>query len=269
MNTKLDFRLLEELWNKVGEALPKVIFGILFIIISWLLLKVILYIVKKSLKFSKIDYFTNKINEVPLLGLDLEIKPQKIILIFVKWFLILVFIIIGSDLLNLDLISQEVSKLVNYLPKFFGALVIFIAGMYGAAYLKKSIRSLLKAIDINGSKVISQIVFIILTVVVSIMTFNQIGLNTEIITNNLFLIVGAILASFAIAFGLGSKDVILRLLLGFYSKRNFKVGQQIIIDGNKGVIKSIDSITLVVAFDDKKIIYPIKYISNSKIEILN
>jgi len=269
MNNKLNLTLLEELWRKVYEIFPKIIFSILFIIISWLLIKIILYIVKKSLKLSRINQLTQKINDIPILNSALKIELEKIILFFIKWFLILVFIIIGSDFLELDIISKELSKLIDYLPRFFSGLVIFVLGLYGAAYLKNSLRSFLKVIDVNGSKLISQILFVVLSLMVFIITLNHIGLNTDIVTNNLFLILGSVLAAFTIAFGLGSKDIILRLLLGFYSKRNFQLGQTIIIDGNKGVIKSIDNITLVVAFEDRKIVYPIKYVSNKNIEILN
>jgi hypothetical protein len=141
--------------------------------------------------------------------------------------------------------------------------------MCGAAYLKNGLRSILKAMDVNGSKLMSQLLFVMLAIMVSIITLNHIGLETDIITNNLFLIIGTILASFTIAFGLGSRDIIFRLLLGYYSKRNFRIGQNILIDGNKGIIESIDNITFVVIFEDKKVVYPIKYISNRSIEILN
>jgi hypothetical protein len=141
--------------------------------------------------------------------------------------------------------------------------------MCGAAYLKNGLRSILKAMDVNGSKLMSQLLFVMLAIMVSIITLNHIGLETDIITNNLFLIIGSILASFTIAFGLGSRDIIFRLLLGYYSKRNFRIGQNILIDGNKGIIESIDNITFVVIFEDKKVVYPIKYISNRSIEILN
>lgn len=269
MNNKLNLTLLEELWRKVCEIFPKIIFSILFVIISWLLLKIILYIVKKSLKLSRINQLTQKINEILILNSVIKIEPEKIILFFIKWFLILAFIIIGSDFLGLDLMSREVGELIDYLPRLFSGLVIFVIGLYGAAYLKNSLRSILKAINVNGSKVISQLLFVILSLMISIITLNHIGLKTDIVTNNLFLISGSILASFTIAFGLGSKDIIFRLLLGFYSKRNFQVGQKIMIDGNKGIIESIDNITFVVAFENRKIVYPIKYISNKNIEILN
>lgn len=269
MKTDLNFNLLDELLRNTYEFLPKIIFGVLFIVLAWLLLKLILFIVKKSLKFTKISFLTEKLNSLSFLNADFKIDPEKIILVFVKWFLILIFIIVGAEILNFNLISNEVGKLIHYLPKFFSALLIFVLGIYGANYLKKTLRTLLKAIDINGSKVISNILFLILVVMVSIMALNQAGFNTDIITNNLFLILGAILASFTIAFGFGSRDIVYRLLLGFYSKRNFSVGQKIVVDEREGVIDAIDNISMVVVFNDAKVVYPIKYISNKKIEIID
>lgn len=269
MKTDLNFNLLDELLRNTYEFLPKIIFGVLFIVFAWLLLKLILFIVKKSLKFTKISFLTEKLNSLSFLNADFKIDPEKIILVFVKWFLILIFIIVGAEILNFNLISNEVGKLIHYLPKFFSALLIFILGIYGANYLKKTLRTLLKAIDINGSKVISNILFLILVVMVSIMALNQAGFNTDIITNNLFLILGAVLAAFTISFGFGSRDIVYRLLLGFYSKRNFSVGQKIVLDEREGVIDAIDNISMVVVFNDAKVVYPIKYISNKKIEIID
>lgn len=267
MKNDLNFNLLDELMENIYDFLPKIFFGLLFIVAAWLLLKLIMFVIKKSLKLTKIDYLAEKLNDMPFLNGDFKIDPEKIILVFAKWFFILIFVIIGAEILNFSLISNEVGKLIRYLPQFFSALLIFILGIYGANYLKKTLRTLLKAIDINGSKAISNILFIILVVMVSIMALNQAGFNTDIITNNLFLILGAILASFTIAFGFGSRDIVYRLLLGFYSKRNFSVGQRIVIDDKEGVIDAIDNISMVVIFNDTKVVYPIKYVSNKKIEI--
>lgn len=269
MKENLNFTLLDELIDNIYAFLPKLIFGILFIIVCWIVLKSILFLVKRILRFSKIDAITQKLNEVPFLDSEIKIRPDKIILIFLKWFLILIFIIIGSELLNLSLLSNEIGKLINYLPKFFSALVILIVGLYGAGYIKKSIRTLLKAIDVSGGKAISNIVFILVFIMVSIMALDQAGINTDIITNNLILILGAVMISVAISFGLGSRDVVFRLLLGFYSKRNFNIGQRIIIDDKEGVILAIDNISLLVKFEESKVVYPIKYIANNRIEIVD
>ena len=64
------------------------------------------------------------------------------------------------------------------------------------------------------------------------------GINTDIITNNLTIILGAFLASIALAFGLGSKDVIGDLMRSFYTRKNFEVGQKIHFGTITGTIQS-------------------------------
>lgn len=269
MDTTFDFKLLDSLLKSLYEFTPKILGGILFVLIGWLCLKAVLFIVNKSLKLTKIDDFTAKISKGnPLLPSGKEINLSKIILLFVKWFLILVLIVIGAEILKFTMISNEIGKLISYLPKFLSAVLIFVLGVYGASIAKKALENLIRSFDLNGSKAISQIVFYILLIFVSVMALNQAGIDTEVITKNLFLILGAFLAAFSIALGLGSRDIILRLLLGFYSRKNFQIGQRIRIDDKEGIVVSIDNICLVLEANGHKIVYPIKQITNKKIEIL-
>ncbi|PCE64814.1 mechanosensitive ion channel family protein [Sediminicola luteus] len=270
MDTELNIELLESLWQQFVGVLPKILGGILFLIVGWLVLKGFLYAVKKGLAYTKVDKLAEKFNENnPMFGGSVKIVPSKIVLTFVKWFLILVFIIVGADMLGLTVVSNQVGQLINFLPRIFSAVAIFFIGAYGAALVRKSITSMLKGFDLNGSKSISTIVFYILIVMVFVMALDQAGIDTEIITNNLFLILGAFLAAFTIALGLGSRDIIYRLMLGFYSRKNFEVGQRIRIDGEEGTILAIDNICMVIKIGETKQVYPIKQVSNKKIEIIS
>ncbi|WP_335964654.1 small-conductance mechanosensitive channel [Galbibacter sp. PAP.153] len=270
---KLDFDILHDLFNTIIESLPKILGGIVYIVACWLILKLVLFIAKKSLKFTKIDeLLTNESEKSNLFNTSVKIQPTKIILGFIKWFLILIFIIVGADILGLSIVSNEVGKLVQYLPRIFSAVLIFFVGAYGAMLLKKTIQSTLKAFDLNGSKAISMIVFYLVFIFVTIIALNQAGIDTEIITNNLFLIIGGILAALAIALGLGSREVVLRLLLGYYSRKNFPIGKRIKIENEdiEGTILSVDNICMVIKTNgQKKIVVPIKQIANKKVEILD
>lgn len=270
MNTTLNFELLENLLEELKELLPKVLGVVLFALLGWISLKIILFVVKKALKLTKIDELASRFNENnQLFNSSFKIQPTKIIVAFIKWFLILVAIIVGADIFGLTMVSGEVSKLVGYLPHIFSALLIFIFGVYGASLLKNSMQSMLKTFDLNGSKSISSAVFYLLLVIVCIIALNQAGIDTTIITNNVFLILGAFFATFSIAFGLGSRDIILRLVLGFYSRKNFEIGKRIQIDEIEGIVVSIDNICMVIATEEKKVVIPIKQISNKKVEILD
>jgi hypothetical protein len=52
--------------------------------------------------------------------------------------------------------------------------------------------------------------------------------------------------TFALAFGLGSKDVITNLLFYFYARKNYTVGEKIKVNSHQGEIIAIDNISLTL-----------------------
>ncbi len=260
---------LEKLLSQLQEVLPLILGALLFFIGSWILLRLVLFVVRKSLKLTKIDSLIAKVTENGnIFGTSFTFSPTQVILGFVKWFMILILAILGSDMLGLTMISQEVGKLVSYLPRIFSAFVILGLGLYFATIARRSVQEVIKSFDFNGSKIISLILFYVIVAITVITSLNQAGVNTDIITKNLSIILGAILATFTIALGLGTKDIITRLVLGFYARKNFVVGQWIRIDQFEGKIEAIDNICLLVSNGEQKRIYPIKMVSNKRIEIL-
>jgi len=271
MERILDFEIIENLFNELYKILPNIIGAILFFILAWILLKIILFIVRKSLKLTKIDTLASKISENgTLFNSSIRIEPSRIVIAFLKWFLILVFVVVGSDIFGLTIVSNEAGRLIDYLPKIFSALIIFGFGLYLASLIKKSVYTMLRSLDLSGSKLISSILFGVIIAIVSITALNQAGVHTDIVTDNLSLILGAFLAAFTIALGLGSRDIIYRLLLGFYSRKNLGVGQKIKVDDFEGFVISMDNIYVVLEGDSgTKVVYPVKTIANKTIEILD
>ena len=92
--------------------------------------------------------------------------------------------------------------------------------------------------------------------------------KTDIITNNLTLILGSVLVSFTIAFGLGARDIITRLLFGFYSRKNFEIGQHIKTKKIEGTIQQIDNICITIKTNSGLVVLPIKIFVDQKVEIM-
>ena len=245
----------------VGKALLILLFG-------WLFIKILLVILKKALRFIKIDKLGEKLNDVELFeGKKLNIKLTKVIISFVKWSLLLLLIIVVSDMVGLTIISEELGNLIHYLPQLISALIIFMIGLFIANFAKKSIHTLFKSMDISGGKIISQLVFLIILIIVSITALNQAGIDTEIITSNLTLIFGAFLAAFALALGLGSRDVVGDLLRTFYTRRTYELGQRIKFKDVEGEIIAIDDISMTLKTASGKLVVPVKDIVESQVEI--
>lgn len=265
-NVNLSFA--QDLWKSVLSVIPKLLLGIGFIILAYIAIKVVNFILKRLLKVTKIDTITTKLNEAKLFGKsDYDVVPSEIILKFAKYLLILIFVVIASEILGLKMISEGIGSFIAYLPVLITALLIFVVGVYFASIIKNAIIDTFKSMELSGSNLVSNIAFYVIVVFVSITALNQAGVNTEIITSNLTLILGSVLVSFTIAFGLGARDIITRLLFGFYSRRNFEIGQHIKTKKVEGVIQEIDNICITIKTDDGIVIMPIKDFVDQKVII--
>lgn len=265
---ELTIESLNQMARGTAEIAPKVLFAILILIVGWLITMLITFVLKRTLKFAKVDKLTDVVNEKNLFGkTDLNFNVTNVIVGFVKWVMYLVFLIIASDVMSWDIVSIEIGNLLRYLPRLFSAIALFMIGLYIANFIKNAIRGLFQSFDLNGERAISSLVFYIIIITITITALNQAGIQTELITNNLTIILGAFLATLAIGFGFGSRDIIKSLLFSFYSKKNFEVGQTITIDNVTGKIVGIDNICLSIQVKDDIVVIPIKEIVDTRITI--
>ncbi len=261
---------IQNMWNSILGGLPKVLGFIGYIILAWLLVKITLYILKKALSKTKLDEWSDKLKETKIFGnTTINIVLTKVILVTLKWFLILVFVLVGADIFGLHMVSEGIGSFIAYLPKLISALLIFVGGVYLGTLVKKAIHSAFKSLEITGGNLVGNIAFYLIVIFISITALDQAGIDTSIIKSNITLILGSVVLSFTIAFGLGSKEIVQRLLFGFYSRKNLSVGQKIRIGDVQGTIESIDNIYMTLITSDGKFIFPIKEVSDTIIQIVD
>lgn len=250
------------------QLLPKLIIGIIGLIVAWLLLKIILFITKRILKAAKIDTLSSKITEARLFG-DKEVRIDllKIALTTVKILLILFFTIVIAEVIGLSAISEGIIAILGYLPTFLSALLIFAGGLYLATVVKKAVSTLFESMGISGSKIIGGVLFYMISFFVTITALNQAGIDTDIITSNFTMILGAFLFAIALGFGLGSREVFADVLKMFYTRKNYMVGDKISIDDLEGTIEAIDNITMTLKTKDGKVVIPIDDVVSNKVYI--
>lgn len=261
--------LLQNLSENFLNFLPKFLMGIGFVIGAYIAYKMVLWVVKRFLKLSKIDRLNKIINENELIsGNNLKIDISQVLLGIVKFITILVILIVGAEFLKLRIVSEQIGKLLEYFPQLITGALIFLFGAYLASQAKKLIYNLVKSLDSGGAKAISSLAFYLIFIFTALTALNQIGVETDMISNNISYFIGAALIAVTIAIGLGSRDIVYRLILGFYTKKNLEIGMKIQIGDQIGTIESIDNICLVLKTDQEKIIFPIKRVNNSEVKIL-
>lgn len=259
---------LSAMTNQVATVIPNILGAIAVVIIGWLLTKLIVGIVRKALKLTKADKLDDKINEIEIFeGKKLNFNIIKITTKFVKWIMYIMLLIIVTDILNLTIVSEEIKNFLGYLPKLFSALIVFTIGLLLANFIKKAIKSFFESMDLSGSKIISQIVFFLLLTFISVTALNQAGVNTEIITSNITMILAAFLLAFALAFGFGAQKVVGDLIRTFYARKIYEIGQEVEFNNIKGEIEAVNNVSVTLKTEQGKLIVPIKDIVESQVKV--
>ncbi|MGZ0017246.1 mechanosensitive ion channel family protein [Yeosuana sp. AK3] len=259
---------VKTMWLEITKIFPSIIGTIIVLLIGWVVTKLVVKVLKKALKLAKANKLDDTLNEIEIVeGKTLKFDTIKIITTFVKWMMYVMLLIIASDIMNLTMISEQISNLLGYLPQLFSAFIIFTGGLILANVVKKGIKSFFDSMDLSGGKIISQAVFFLILTFLSITALNQAGVDTEIITSNITLILAAFLLAFALAFGFGAQRVVGDLLKTFYARKTYEVGQKIEFNGISGEVETINSISVTLKTDQGKYVIPIKDIVENQIRI--
>jgi len=249
---------LQSFVHSFMSALPKVFFAIVIVLLGWLFARIIEKAVVKLLQTAQFDKLANRINTTHMLEqANIKLSVSELAGRFIYWLLILVVVITTADILGWNAVTGEISKLLSYLPQLLSAIVFFIAGIYIATFVRDIVSGATRTLGISAGRIISSLVYILLFLLVTLTTLEQAGMDTNILTSNLLLIIGAILLAAAISYGFASRVLLANILASFFSRKNVKIGEMIEIDGQRGRVTDINNISVTIRTGEKeKIIIP-------------
>ncbi|UZR94451.1 mechanosensitive ion channel family protein [Chondrinema litorale] len=248
---------------------PSVILGIFLLIAGWLLAVVIKNLVEKFLKAAGL----NKLVQINPFDSyyeksGIQTLPSHWLAKLVYWILILATILVVSESFGWHILSEMlVMSLVTYLPRIFTGVLFFIIGLYLLTFVKDFIRAATSSLGLSAGKLISNIVFYFLLIIVALTSLEQAGIDTAILKSNFTIILAAILFSASVSYAFASRDIMTNILSSFFSRNTFKVGQKIVIDDLEGEIIEITNISVILNTVDGKVVFPVKELVNKTVRI--
>jgi len=239
--------------------------------IGWIVAKIVSTVIFKLLSRLKFDELSEQVNASQLLEkANVSITPRKLIGQFCYWFIVLMVIMTTSDALGWNSISKEISTILGHLPRIFIAIVSFVIGVFIAGFIRDIIAGASSSMGMKVGKVISNLVYYFLFILAALTALKQGGFDTQIISSNLMLILGAVLFSMAISYGFASREVLSHLLAGFFSRNNFQTGETIEVDGIKGKIVERSGISITIQVNaGEKVTIPLHKLISQNVRIFD
>ncbi|MCB9081066.1 MAG: mechanosensitive ion channel [Lewinellaceae bacterium] len=257
-----------------GEAMatfaPKILGALFLLFIGWLIGKGLARVIRKVLERIGADKLADRLNEIEIFSKSpVKFKPSQLFSKIVYYLIFFLFFMAATDVLGIEAVSLMIADIFNYLPRLISALFVFIIGVFLADFLKNMVQTACNSLNIPAGTLIANFVFYFLFINVAMITLSQAGIETEFIQDNLSIVLGGIVAAFAIGYGYASRPLLANILGGYYNRNRINIGDWISIENVSGEIIAIDNTTFSIATTGQgKIIIPLSKLSMEKYEIV-
>ena len=268
---KFDFA---ENFNKlIGDFLsviPNVVGALMVFIIGYLFAKLIAGIIRRALKALGVDKIGDKLNEIDIVqDNNVRIVPSTIFAKIFYYIILLMITVLATDVLKVEAVSKLMSDLVAFTPNVLVAFIMIGIGLLVADALKGVVKSACESFSIPSSKLIGNVVFFLVLIVVLVSALSQLGIETNFMISVITIILGGIVLAFSIGYGLASRGTMANFLASRQNDSKFKIGDTIAIDGTQGVIIDIDNSSITLQTEDRRVIIPIHKFASEKIEVFD
>ncbi|MFH0834505.1 MAG: hypothetical protein V2A63_03920 [Patescibacteria group bacterium] len=196
-----------DLWAGILDVLPRIVEGIVILIVGWIVAKIISRLVGKIIEVIRLEkifamagvktFFQKAGIKLSIAGIFEEV---------VKWFILIAFFISAANAFGLPQVNGFLQDVLNYIPNVIIASVITILGILIANFIADLTHGTTRAFQGSSAKIVGSITryaVIIFTVFAALL---QLGIGRSLLDsffNNLGL---ALAAAFGIAFGFGGKE---------------------------------------------------------------
>lgn len=260
--------ILTNLVNDAAGVIPNIVVAFVIAIVGYIISKIIAKIVKKALEKLNVDKLGDKLNEIEMVSkANTEIKLSSVFSKAIYYFLLLFFMVAAAEALNMPAVSDVFKGIFNFFPKVLVALIIMIVGILFAEFIRNLLATTMKSLGISSAGMIANFVFYFLFINIFIVALTQADIETGFLSQNISLIIGGVVAAFAIAYGLASKDTVSNYIASFSTSKNIAIGDRVTVDGVTGVISEMDKSTVTITTDKSKVIIPLGRVMKEKIEI--
>ena len=208
------------IWTVFANYIPNIIAALLFVLFGLFIARVLSSLLEQFLRRIKLDTYTSQvgINEV-MVRFGFGRSPAVIIGFIVYWSLIMVFFVSAANIMNLTVISEILERfLVGFIPRIAAAIFIAFGGLTFAKFISDVVTDSAIANNLRGGKSLSKIVHFVILVFTAIAAVEQLGVDMKIIRSSLNILFASLGLAFAIAAGLGAKDIAHDIIKGMLTE---------------------------------------------------
>jgi small-conductance mechanosensitive channel len=239
MSLLLPATILDEAGTQLGGFIPRLGGALALLVIGIIVARLLARLLRRGLRMAGLDSTADRLGVADVLeraGLGRSLA--HVLAVAVRISLTVVVVFAALSLLGLQFLSRSLNEGVLFLPKLLAALALLLIGVVLAAFVRERVERTATQWDlpIPLGPVFQGAVLAIFIITAAA----QLTISTALLMVLVAILLAAVTAPFAIAFGLGGRDVARSLSAGRYVRAAFTEGQLIRVDDIRGRVERIE-----------------------------
>lgn len=175
--------------------------------------------------------------------------------LIVFWLLMCVSIMAGFRVLELQVLSEAMQQVVNYIPKILVATVVVVIGLLVASFLRGVVATSADRVGVSYAEHLANGCYYVLALITFLAAASHLGLQLALLEKLILISFGALAVGFGLAIGLGGRDVFGGILSGYYIRQRFTTGDHVTVAGMDGTVREVGPVATVVESEDEGLLH--------------
>ncbi|NIP87423.1 MAG: mechanosensitive ion channel [Planctomycetales bacterium] len=236
-----------EFWNQIVALAPKLTAAVVILVVGYLAARLIgkaVTTVCERIGLQRGAERSGLVESMDQVGIRRTV-PQIVGLIFF-WLLMCVFLMAGFNVLGWEVVSDALENIIGYIPNILVATVMVVIGLLVATLLRGVIATSADRVGLSYAQQLANGAYYVLALITFLAALKHLGVELALLNNLILIAAAAMAVGFALAFGLGGRDVIGGILAGYYIRQRMHAGDQVRLGDLEGVVRDVGPVATVI-----------------------
>lgn len=213
------FEPVSNLLSRIGTLAVDLLKVILILVVGWLIAKLIQKIITQVLKLARLDVLVDQagINTFLAKG-GIKATLAELLGAICYWLTVLIAILVAVNAVGLTVAADLLNRIVLYVPNVIVAIIVLALGIVISSFLSAAVRTAAVNAGIEQAKVLAKVVEVAITALAAIIALEQLNIGVAVVNTVITVVLASLGLGFALALGLGCKDLVGRAVSEFIDK---------------------------------------------------
>jgi hypothetical protein len=261
--------IINQIQSSLSVLLPAILGALLLLLVGWLVARLSQAVLARLLRKLGLDRLAERTGIAQgLITVGAGRNLSNLIARTTYWLVLIFFILLAIGTLGLtEVVTSALNSFFAFLPRLVAATVIFLVCAFIARIVGDAITALTMQSNISSGRVMGQAVRYSILVVVVILSLDELGVQTNILTTIIIATVAAGALGLALAFGLGNRQLVHNIMAGLHAREEFNLGQTISVGEHSGRLIHIGGTKTLLETNDGQISLPNVVLLNEVVQI--